>query len=164
MSSLLKSICFLLAIVTFSITAFAQNKSAEDELIKMHQELLQFHLKADVESWLATESDQYVVANRGEVTHPLKKEREAQITPYLKRTKFKEYRDLIAPEVRISKDGSLAWLIAQVTASGIQTTDGGKQEPIEFTCAWIELFERKDGKWIRVGNVSNFKPVGESKQ
>jgi hypothetical protein len=159
MNSLLKSIFVFLAILTFPVTAFPQTKSAGDELIKMHQDLLQFHLKGDVESWLATESDRYVVANRGEVTFPSKKDREARIGPYLKRTKFKEYRDLIAPEVRISKDGSLAWLIAQVKASGVQTTDDGKQEAIEFTSAWIELFERKDGKWIRVGNVSNFKPA-----
>jgi hypothetical protein len=136
MRSLLKTIFVFLAILTFSITAFAQSKAAEDELIKMHQDLLQFHLKGDVESWLATESDQYVVANRGEVTHPSKKDREARIAPYLKRTKFKEYPDLIAPVVRVWKDGSLAWLIAQVRASGVQTTDG-KQEPIEFTSAWI---------------------------
>jgi len=158
MSSSLQAICILLAILAFHLTAFAQSKSAEDELIKMHQDLLQFHLKGDVDSWLATESDQYVVANRGEVTYPSKKDREARIGPYLKRTKFKEYRDLIAPVVRVSKDGSLAWLIAQVKASGVQTADDGKQQPLEFTSAWIELFERKDGKWIRVGNVSNFKP------
>lgn len=158
MSSLLRSACIFLAILTFPLTAFAQSKSAEDELVKMHQELLQFHLNGDVEGWLATESEQYVVANRGEVTHPSKKDREARIKPYLKRTRFREYRDLIAPVVRVSSDGSLAWLIAQVKASGVQTSDDGKQAPIEFTSAWIELFEKKDGKWVRVGNVSNFKP------
>ena len=159
MRSLPKSVGLFLTILCLPLTASAQSKSAEDELIKMHQDLLQFHLKGDVESWLATESDLYVVANRGEVTHPSKKDREARIGPYLKRTKFKEYRDLIAPVVRVSKDGSLAWLIAQVFASGVQNTDAGKQEPIEFTSAWIELFEKKDGLWIRIGNVSNFKPA-----
>ena len=164
MSSLPKSICILLVMLTSSLTALAQSKSPEDELIRMHQELLQFHLNGDVESWLATESEQYVVANRGEVTHPTRKEREARIKPHLNRTRFKEYRDLIPPEVRISRDGTLAWLIAQVKASGVQTTDDGKQESIEFTSAWIELFEKRDGQWIRVGNVSNFKPVVDEKR
>jgi hypothetical protein len=158
-----RSIGILLTLSILPFAALAQRQSAEAELIRMHKELLRFHMNADVESWLATETEEYVVANRGEITYPSKKEREARLKPYLTRTKFKEYEDVIEPIVRVSKDGSLAWLIAKVKASGMQTTDDGKQEPIEFVSAWIELFEKRDGKWLRVGNVSNFKPSAEGK-
>jgi hypothetical protein len=58
----------------------------------------------------------------------------------------------------VSADGSLGWVIAQVEAQGEQTTPKGVVEPIEFVSAWIELYEKRDGRWFQVGNVSNFKP------
>jgi hypothetical protein len=156
--SSLKSIAWLTVMLILPVIGSPQI-SDEAQLLKIHKDLLQSHLRADLDSWLASESDEYVVANRGEVTHPTKRERAGRIGPYLKRTKFREYRDLIQPVVRVSKDDSMAWLIAQVKASGVQVTDNGKEEPIEFISAWIELFEKKDGRWMRVGNVSNFKPT-----
>jgi hypothetical protein len=30
-------------------------------------------------------------------------------------------------------------------------------QPLEFISAWIELYEKRDGRWWRIGNVSNFK-------
>lgn len=30
--------------------------------------------------------------------------------------------------------------------------------PIQFVSAWIELYKKRDGRWLRTGNVSNFKP------
>lgn len=56
----------------------------------------------------------------------------------------------------VSDDGSLGWVLAQVYARGTQTGEDGKEEPLEFTCAWIELYRRQGDEWFRVGNVSNF--------
>lgn len=153
-----ESITLLIVMWIVPVAASSQI-SDEAQLLKIHKDLLQSHMNADVDSWLASEADEYIVANRGQVTRPTKKERAARIGPYLKRTKFREYRDLIPPVVRVSKDGSMAWLIAQVKASGVQVTDNGNEEPIEFVSAWIELFEKKNGRWVRIGNVSNFKPA-----
>jgi len=30
--------------------------------------------------------------------------------------------------------------------------------PVEFVSAWIELYRKVDGRWMRTGNVSNFRP------
>ncbi len=127
------------------------------QILNLHKELLQAHLNNDIESWMESEADEYVVANRGEVSHPTKQQREERLRPYLERTKFSEYRDLIPPEVRVSIDGTLGWLIAQVKVSGVQTMEDGTKEPMDVIWAWIELFEKKDGRWLRVGNVSNLK-------
>jgi hypothetical protein len=62
------------------------------------------------------------------------------------------------PQIAISSDGTLGWVIVQVQANGIQTSERGEKVPIEFVSAWIELYEKRDGRWLRVGNVSNFKP------
>ncbi len=106
---------------------------------------------------LEDESDNYVLVSEGEVSYPTKNEREAFLGPYLRATHFEFYKDLIPPVVRISPDAKLGWVIAQVSAKGIQKKADGSDAQLEFICAWIELYENRNGQWFRTGNVSNFK-------
>ncbi|WP_420627481.1 hypothetical protein [Candidatus Leptofilum sp.] len=134
-----------------------QVKSDEDQLLKLHQKVLEAHLKSNVELILEDENDSYVVANRGTVAHPTKEERRQRLDPYLQATIFEEYRDEITPVVQISPEGMLGWVIVQVYARGTQKTQDGNAAPIEFVSAWIELYEKRANRWFRTGNVSNFK-------
>lgn len=128
------------------------------ELLRLHAELLEDHRKANYERWLANETDDYVVASRGALSSPTKNERRARLVPYLTSASFREYRDMVPPVVKVSRDGSLAWVVVQVHAEGVQREQGGGGEkPLAFTAAWIELYEKREGRWLRVGNVSNFK-------
>jgi hypothetical protein len=146
-----------LMIVVIPFTGFAQRRTDREQLLQLHKRVLQNHLDGDIDDWLRSESEDYVLAHRGEVSFPGKRERAATIGPYLKRSKFRIYRDLIEPIVRVSRDGTLGWVIVQVEAEGVSRKEDGRQEPIRFTSAWIELYEKKSGRWFRIGNVSNFK-------
>ena len=139
------------------LKVLAMPRSDADVLLAHHEEVLRAHRESDVERLLAAEPDDYVVANRGEITKPDRKARRERLGPYLRQTTFSTYRDKVPPIVRVSADGSLGWVIVQVEAKGEQRTPEGVQ-PIEFVSAWIELYEKRNGRWLRVGNVSNFKP------
>lgn len=128
-----------------------------EQLLALHQKVLEAHLKSDVDILLEDESNEYVIANRGSVTHPAKEARRQRLGAYLQATHFEEYRDEIPPVVTISQDGTLGWLVVQVYARGLQTTADGTAVPLQFVSAWIELYEKQDGRWLRTGNVSNFK-------
>jgi len=128
-----------------------------DLLRALHEKVIRAHRQNDVELLLEDEAADYVVANRGEVTRPSLDERRQRLGSYLRKTTFQEYRDLTAPLIRVSGDGTLGWVMVQVQARGLQTTQGGQKEPLEFVSAWIELYEKRGGRWFRVGNVSNFK-------
>ncbi len=116
------------------------------------------HRESDVELLLEDEGADYVVANRGEITRPTLQQRRERLGPYLRATRFSEYRDLVEPVVGVSDDATSGWVVVQVFARGRQASAGGEELPIEFTSAWIELYEKRGGKWLRTGNVSNFKP------
>jgi hypothetical protein len=131
--------------------------SDEEQLRAHHETILRAHREGDLAAWMAIESDRYDLVNRGEITHPTKAEREKFLGPYLARTRFREYRDAVAPIVRVSRDGSLGWVIAQVQGAGVRTDASGKETPVSFTSAWIELYEKRDGRWLCIGNVSSFK-------
>ena len=76
---------------------------------------------------------------------------------YLPNTRFSEYRDLAEPIVGVSDDGSLGWSIVQVKVAGTRMMEDGTERELDFTCAWLTLYERQDGRWMRTAEVSTFK-------
>ncbi|MEN8374803.1 MAG: hypothetical protein ABFS34_05085 [Gemmatimonadota bacterium] len=130
----------------------------EATLLQMHQAVIQAHLDGSVDDWMALEEDPYVSANAGEVSFADAAERRARREPYLMSASFTQYEDLRPPVVRISDDGSLGWLIAEVQVRGVSTATDGAETPIEMIAAWIELYEKRAGEWKIVGNVSNRRP------
>lgn len=133
-------------------------ESDTDQLLALHRIVLEAHLTGDIDLLLRDESDDYVVVSRGEISTPTKAERRKQLGAYLAGTDFEIYRDEVPPRVRVSDDGTLGWVIVQVTARGLQKEANGPGKTITFTSGWIELYEKRDGRWLRTGNVSNFKP------
>jgi hypothetical protein len=126
-------------------------------LLAMHEEVLAAHRASDVDRLVGDDEGEFVMANRGAITRPTVAQRKQFLGPYLRATRFSMYRDQVAPVVKVSDDGTLGWVIAQVEARGVQTSPSGTTEPLEFVSAWIELYEKRDGRWRSVGNVSNFK-------
>jgi hypothetical protein len=134
------------------------NKNDRDILLELHQKIIQCHIDGNVDEWLSMESDDFVAANRGDILHPSKQDRANQREPYLSHTTFKIYKDVQPPIVNISDDGTLGWLIAQVEVSGTQQIEDKESVDFSVVWAWIELYEKQDGEWLCVGNVSNAKP------
>lgn len=122
----------------------------EDILLRMHRDILRYHIENDLDAWMAGESEDYVSANRGAISRPTIDERRGRLQPYLDTTTFSKYEDLVDPVVRVSDDGTLGWVICQVEMAGAQG-----EEEFSSVWAWVELYAKKDGTWRRVGNVSN---------
>ena len=119
---------------------------------------MQAHVERNANLIVRDETDDYVVANRGEIKRPSLKERRERFGSYFGSTRFDSYVDLVEPVVEVSSDGTMGWVMVQIEAKGVQTGDDGKEAPITFVSAWIELYRKIDGRWLRTGNVSNFKP------
>lgn len=149
-------IAVLLIAATVTSTEATSELTDSERLLQLHRDAMQAHLDQDVEAILEDETEDYVVVSRGQVSTPTKEQRRDRLGPYLAATKFTVYRDEIEPIVTVSEDGTLGWIIVRVYARGAQTTSSGESRPIEFTSAWIELYEKRNGNWVRVGNVSNF--------
>ncbi len=128
-------------------------ESDQDILLRMHRNVLRYHVENDLDAWMADESEDHVIAGRGEISHPTTAERRARVKPYLDCTTFSVYRDLVDPIVQVSDDGSLGWVICQVEVEG--ECEG---ESFRDVWVWIELYEKREGRWLRVGNVSSAKP------
>jgi hypothetical protein len=149
----------VLALTLLACSPEARSGSGDEERLRaLHEEVLRAHRESDIDLLLDAEEDAYVIASEGQVSHPDRNARRGSLGPYLEATRFSVYRDQIPPVVKVAKDGSLGWVIAQIEAKGEQTAPDGTVVPVDFVSSWIELYEKRGGRWVRVGNVSNFKP------
>ena len=127
------------------------------EILDLHKTEIDAHLKKDVDFFVQDISEDYLAVSGGEIRKPTLEETRLKFSNYLNNTVFAEYRDLCEPIIGFSKDGSLAWSIVQVKIVGRRTMDDGSERDLDFTCAWITLYERQDDKWMRLADVSTFK-------
>jgi hypothetical protein len=128
-----------------------------EALKTLHAKVMRAHLESNVELILEDDAVDYVVASRGEITRPTPDDRRERLGPYLRSIRFEQYEDLVPPIPSVSEDGTLGWVVVQIRARGVRRTESGSEEPIEYVSAWIEMYRKLDGRWRRVGNVSNFK-------
>ena len=127
------------------------------EIIALHEKEIEAHLNKDIEFFVQDIADDYIAVSYGEIRKPTIEEIRSQFTSYPNNTVFTKYEDLCEPIIRFSKDGSLAWAILQVAVKGRRTRDDRSVKNLDFTCAWITIYERQDDKWIRVTDGSSFK-------
>jgi hypothetical protein len=102
------------------------------------------------------DAEHYLSVNRGVMTRPPHADRRSRFFSYLERTDYRTYRDVVPPEVTLSRDGTIGWLACEMEARGVQRQEDGSTGDIEFSAAWVELMRREDGRWLRVGDASNF--------
>ena len=121
----------------------------------LHEKVMRAHQQSKV-ALLEDQAPDTVFVGRGDVTRPTLEERRATwactSTGCSRSTATSS-----SPWSRCRKTGP-GWVIVQVRANGIQTAEGGAKEPIQFVSAWVELYQKRGGRWYRVGNVSNFRP------
>ncbi len=157
----MRQLALIVTIVTAipSCISSAWSQQIDDDqaiILGEHKRIIDAHLKRDVEGMLEGAAEDYVLVNRGEISYPTIDERRRRFSNYFSVTDFAEYKDLVQPIIHVSDDGTTAWLIAQVEVIGKQELPEGDQS-FRFISAWIELYEKRNGKWVQTGNVSNFK-------
>ncbi|MEM7282579.1 MAG: nuclear transport factor 2 family protein [Pseudomonadota bacterium] len=152
----MRTLILVFMLVGFFTAVQANPQTDEEAIRQLHEKVLEAHRKTDIALLLEDAAADYVLANRGEISNPTLEDRRRVLGNYFGITTFTEYRDLVPPVVKVSEDGTLGWLICQVQAKGVQTV-GEEERPFTFVSAWIELYEKQDGVWMQVGNVSNFK-------
>jgi len=135
----------------------AADVSDNAQILAAHERVLQAHRQNDVDMLMEDTAEDYILVTNGEVIYPTVEERQLRFSEYFAITTFDKYEDSISPVVKVSADGTLAWLVARVIVEATQDV-GGQDEQLAFVSAWIELYEKRNGRWIQTGNVSNFKP------
>ena len=150
----------LLLSLSFAFTAQAQSKvdleKEKAELLKIHEAGRRAHFNTDVNLLLEGAPDQFISVSRGKISRSTPADTRKMFESYFKDAKYFEWDDLEPPIVRVSADASMAWMIVRTKVRRTQKDSSGAEREEKFVYAGIMTYEKRDGRWVRVANVSTF--------
>ncbi len=150
-------VCLPLLLTLFACSPVPDHEALLQELRDLHAAGIEAHLSADVDFFTRDLAADYFSVGGGDIRRPTREEIAERFAGYLGGTTFSVYEDLQDPLVGISDDGSLGWALVQVQVMGERRGDDEQPRPVDFVCAWITLYRRDEGRWIRLGDVSSFR-------
>ena len=88
-------------------------------LLRLHRIGMDDHLYETIEGLKAIRGDSMIIVSRGEVYTMGSDDFDETMESIMNSRDHYIYDDLIRPGVRVSRDGSLGWVIVQVSAKGV---------------------------------------------
>lgn len=153
--------CVCILIVIWFIP-FAQDRSTGleneiDHLLKIHQQDRKAHFQTDADLLLSHHpEDGFISVSRGKISRIAKTDSRQHFATYFKDATYYEWDDLEPPIIRVSKDGTLAWMIVRLKVRRTQKDSSGAMQEQKFVYSGVMTYEKKEGRWIKSANVSTF--------
>lgn len=117
------------------------------ELLRLHEQQKTAHLTYNAELFIEMFAENLTQLQRGNAANRTKAENLARFRSYFSGFKFSEWEDIKPPVIKISKDGTLATKIVQKSVKGTYKNEKGEDESDHTIFAWLEVWEKIDGKW-----------------
>ena len=151
------SLC-LVTLIAFTVNGSLQKgvdlEREKAELLEIHKADRRAHFSTDVELLLSRSSDDFVTVSEGKIYRVKRAESKAMFDEYFTNATYHEWDDLEPPIVRVSNDASMAWMIVRTRVRRTQKNSTGQEKEESFVYAGIMTYEKRDGKWRRVANVT----------
>jgi hypothetical protein len=145
------------ATLVFTAACGAVDLEAERQaLLAQHEVDKQAHLDGLVEPIMASIGDELITVYDGRVATEGRDEIETFFSGYLAGARYSEYADIDPPIVRVSRDGTTAWMIVRQRIRRTEPDSAGTTRERAFIYAGIMTYEKRDGRWTKVANVSTF--------
>jgi hypothetical protein len=159
---IMKRLTVISLFVACAVSARAQPspdlEKEKAELLRVHKSEREAHFKTDVEMLLENSPEEFISVGRGKINRQSKDDARKMFTGYFRDAKYYEWDDVEQPIIRISNDASMAWMITRTRVRRVQKTADGAEKEEKFVYAGIMTYEKRDGRWMRVANVSTSEP------
>ena len=154
----MKLLTVILLLVACAACANAQPspdlEKEKAELLRIHKADREAHFKTDVDALLENSPEEFISVGRGKINRSSKEDARKMFTGYFRDAKYYEWDDAEEPIIRISNDASMAWMITRTRVRRVQKKADGAEQEEKFVYAGIMTYEKRDGRWVRVANVS----------
>lgn len=143
-------------------SAWRYSRSREADrraLIELQETERRAHLDGDVDLLVSLFADGFVGVADGRVSRPGREEQRERFTGYLGSVDLLEWDDIEPPMIRISDDGSMAWILVH---KRVRSVPAGEPDaaPEHTVFAWLETWEKRDGEWKLTSVTSTDRPGG----
>lgn len=128
------------------------------ELLRLHEQARTAHLEKRPDLLVASFADTLLDISDGLVSPRTREQNRARFQRYFDRVNFQQWDDIAPPRIRISPDGRMAYVVVQ--KSVLLTSQAGSGQPAaEHTVfAWVEIYEKRNGKWTLMAVASTDRP------
>lgn len=159
----MSKLSLLCSVIFITVCAGCQQAGNAVDIEKERQALLAVyqteknaHRNTAVESLMENAGERFISASQGKIYSQSRQDVRQFFESYFRNATYQEYDDLQPPVVRVSADGSMGWVLSRLRARRTQIDENGAAQSREFVYAGIMVYEKRDGKWLRVANVSTF--------
>ena len=125
-------------------------------LLSIHESDRLAHFGADAARLGRTAPDLFLSVSAGKVERIPREAEKAFFEGYFRGARYAEWDDLEPPVVRISADGSMAWIVTRLRVKRQAPGPDGTPQERALVYAGIMTYEKRAGRWIRAANVSTF--------
>ena len=125
-------------------------------LLRIHLIDTHAHMENDVPALMETIPEEFIYVGDGQVSRQTRDEIRDFFTGYLDGAEYDKYEDLLVPHAEVSADGTMGWVISRQAVTRTEPDGAGGTRTRSFTYAGIMTYEKTDGKWMKVANISTF--------
>jgi hypothetical protein len=123
------------------------------ELLRLHQVARTAHLGKQADLLVASFADTLLDISGGLVSLRSRDQNRARFQRYFDRVTFQQWDDIAPPRIRISPDGQMAYVVVQKSVR-LTSQSGGAAEAEHTVFAWVEIYEKRGGKWTLMAVAS----------
>ena len=159
----MRSTIFISLAIILIVSCKEQNQlNIEEErgkILHLHKLQRNYHFNKDSISFANQLSENFISVNRGEITHPKKKETILRYNNYFSSVEFVKWDDVTDPIIRFSEDGKLAYTIVDKIVKVTYEDKNGDLIEGETHFAWTAIYKKYGDEW-KID--SNSEPVHNS--
>lgn len=123
------------------------------------------HLTGDASLLVANLDATVVEVSRGAKQVRSRDEIESFFRQTFDTVDYSTWDDVEPPTIRISADGTMAWVIRSIYAElEVVGTDERPARSVDFTSVFTSTYEMRDGKWMMTSVTSTFLPAPQETQ
>jgi hypothetical protein len=164
MKYLLMMFSFMLCLSMIASTNRVDLKKSVDleaerkELLRLHELARVAHLEKKADLMVEDFADDFISISDGKIKRPKREETRDRLQNYFNRVKFLAWDDISAPVIKISQDGSMAYVVVHKRVHLTAPDNNGKTIEEETIFAWTATYEKRDGKWQLTSVTSTNEP------
>lgn len=128
------------------------------ELLRLHELARTAHLDKRPDLMVASFADTLLDISGGLVSPRTREQNRARFQRYFDRVSFQQWDDIAPPRIRISPDGQMAYVVVQKSVRLTPQAGAGTAQPEHTVFAWVEIYEKRRGKWTLMAVASTDRP------
>lgn len=131
-------------------------------LLAILEEGRQAHLQTDAARLVANIADELIEVSAGTINRRTRSDVEDLFTRMFDGATYQQWADTEPPRLKLSADGTLAWVTRRVAVRRTRVGAEGQEQPRSFVSAYSSTYEKRDGSWRMTSVTSTFLPAETS--